>query len=267
MTGQANLRDRYGPWAVITGASDGTGAAFARRLAAAGLDLVLIARRPAPLAALAAELAAAHGVETRVASIDLYEDGAADRVLAAASGLEVGLFVSNAGADTNFSPFLDADMRAWRALIHRNVLTVTELCHGFARPMRDRGRGGIVLMSSGTALGGMPNHAVYSATKGFDLNLGESLWAELGPHGIDVLASVSPAMDTPTLQAGLASRGVMIPGLHDPDEVVRTLLARLGDGPTHVFALGIADEQTASIEAARRERVTRMLEIAKMFSA
>src|SRR5271165_1105083 len=94
---------KYGPWAVITGASDGTGAAYARQLAALGLNLVLIARRPEPLAALAAELEAAHGVRTRTASIDLYQPGAGERVFAASEGLEVGLYVSNAGADPNGS--------------------------------------------------------------------------------------------------------------------------------------------------------------------
>src|SRR5271156_2012755 len=89
------FRAKYGPWAVISGASDGTGAAYARQLAHTGLNLVLIARRPGPLAELAAELEHAHRIATRTASIDLYETGAAEQVLEAANGLEVGLFVSN----------------------------------------------------------------------------------------------------------------------------------------------------------------------------
>lgn len=256
---------KYGPWAVVTGASDGTGASYCRHLAAAGINLVMIARRTAPLDALAQELESAHGIETRTASVDLYQPGAGEAVLAAAAGLEVGLFVSNAGADTNFSQFLDAPLGAWRNLLMRNVVTVTEAVYGFAQPMRDRGRGGIILMSSGTALGGMPGEAVYSGTKAYDLNLGESLWAELKPLGIDVIAGVCPAMDTPSLQAGLASHGLTIPGLYHPDEVVRTLLARIDDGPLHVFGFGPDADKAPAVEADRRNRTIQMIEIIKMF--
>ncbi len=261
----ASKASKYGPWAVITGASDGTGAAYARRLAAAGINLVLIARRLAPLDALAAELGAAHGIVTRVASVDLYQPGASDQVLEAAQGLEVGLFVSNAGADTNFSHFLNAPLQAWRNLITRNVMTVMEVTYALAGPMAERGKGGIVLMSSGTALGGMPGGAVYSGTKAFDLNFAESLWTELGPRGVDVIAGVCPPMDTPSLQAGLARRDLQVPGIYDPDDVVRTILDGLDDGPLRIFGFGPEAAKAAATEAARRDRATLMVEVAKMF--
>jgi len=262
----ANLfRAKYGPWAVIAGASDGTGAAYARQLAPIGLNLVLIARRPGPLAELAAELEQAHRITTRTASVDLYETGAAERVLQAANGLDVGLFISNAGSDTNGSRFLDAPLNAWRQLIHRNVLTVTETVYGFAGPMRARGRGGIILMSSGTALGGQPGTAVYSGTKAFDLNLAEALWGELGPYGVDVLAGVCPAMNTPMLQKTLSKHNLKVPGLFEPEDVVRTLLARLPDGPTHVFAFGPDAPNASQIEKSRRDRVAVVRDMAKMF--
>jgi short-subunit dehydrogenase len=263
---RAAFRQKYGPWAVIAGASDGTGAAYAHQLAAAGLNLVLIARRPEPLAALAAELQGKYHVETRTASIDLYERAAGTQVLAAAAGLEVGLYVSNAGADTNGMPFLDAPLDAWRQLIHRNVLAVIEAAYGFAAAMRQRGRGGLIFMSSGTALGGQPGFAVYSATKAFDLNFAESLWAELHPHGIDVLSGVCPVMDTPTLQRTLAKHNLAVPGAYDPQSVVHTLLERLADGPTHIFPFGPDAPQAAGIEKARRARVLTMIEVSKMFA-
>jgi uncharacterized protein len=259
------FKANYGPWAVISGASDGTGAAYARQLAAMGLNLVLIARRPGPLAELAGELEKEHGIQTRTASVDLYEHGAGQRVLDAAAGLEVGLYISNAGSDTNGSSFLDAPLDAWRQLIHRNVLTVAETVYGFAGPMRARKRGGIILMSSGTALGGTAGTAVYSGTKAFDLNLGESLWAELGPHGVDVIVGACPAMNTPMLQKTLAKHNLTVPGLFEPDDVVQTLLARLPDGPTHIFAFGPDAPNVPQIEKARRERVVVMRDIAKMF--
>src|SRR5271169_825093 len=89
---------KYGPWGVITGASDGTGAAFARGFAALGINLMLIARGKDKLNALASEVEKTYGIQTRTASVDLYRPGAGALVLAAADGLDVGLFVSNAGA-------------------------------------------------------------------------------------------------------------------------------------------------------------------------
>jgi short-subunit dehydrogenase len=260
-----SFRDRYGSWGVITGASDGTGAAYARQLASLGLNLVLIARNAKPLAALAAELTRAHGVETRIATIDLYQPDAGARVLAAAEGLEIGLYISNAGADCNGSRFLNAPLEAWKQLINRNVLAVVEAAYGFAKPMCERGRGGIILMSSGVALGGQPGVAVYSGTKGFDLNFAESLWAELRPHGVDVLGGVCPPMNTPSLRRVLARRALTVPGVYDPEQVVEALLKRLPDGPTHIFPFGPDAPQAASVESARRMRAHTSIETAKMF--
>lgn len=258
--------EKYGPWAVITGASDGTGAAYARELAARGLNLVLIARRLPPLDALAEELVAAHDIKVRVASIDLYEADAPAQVIAAAEGLEVGTYISNAGADPYGSAFIDAPVSAWRNLVNRNVVAVMETTYAFAQSMVARGRGSIILMSSGTALGGQPGVAVYCATKGFDLNLGEALWAELGAHGIDVLTVVSPAMDTPSLQALIGPRGLSVPGLFDPAYVARTAIESLADGPTLIFPFGPEAEQAQSIQEARRARVILMEQATKMFT-
>lgn len=261
----AAFRAKYGPWAVITGASDGTGAAYARQLAALGLNLVLIARRPEPLAALAAELEAAHAVRTRTASIDLYQPGAGERVFAASEGLEVGLYVSNAGADPNGSGFLGAPLEAWRNLVNRNVVAVVEATYAFAAPMVARGRGGVILMSSGAAMGGAPGIAVYSATKAFDLNFAESLWIELGSRGVDVLSVVAPAMNTPSLQTLLARRGLKVPGLSEAQDVARVALERLAHGPTVIFPFGPDAANAAAIEKARRARAESMVEMAKMF--
>ena len=260
------FREKYGPWALVTGASDGTGAAFALQLAAMGLDLILVARRLDRLDSFAQSVRTQYDVRIQTASIDLYEEDAAKRVLGLAVGREVGLFVSNAGADTSLSPMLDAPFEVWRKLITRNVLTVAETAHGLAGAMRSRRRGGLILMSSGTALGGQPGVAVYSATKAFDLNLAESLWAELRPYGVDVLSGVCPAMDTPTLHRCLSGRGLTVPGLYDPEEVVRSLIRALPDGPLKIFPFGPGAADAAMIERARRDRAESMIEIAKMFT-
>jgi short-subunit dehydrogenase len=259
----AQFRAKYGPWAVISGASDGTGAAYARELAAKGLNLVLIARRPQPLQTLATDLEQAFGVQTRTASIDLYQPGAGARVIAAADGLEVGLYVSNAGADTNGVMFLDAPLDAWRSLVNRNVNVVVEAVYGFAGPMRARGRGGLILMSSATALGGQAGVAIYSSTKAFDLNFAESLWMELKPHGIDVVTAVAPPMDTPSLRRVLGER--KLPGIYEPLDVVRTVIGTLGAGPAVLFGFGPDAAEADEIVAKRRKRLETVSAMTKMF--
>src|SRR5581483_11970248 len=116
--------ERYGPWAVIAGASEGTGSAFAHRVAAEGLNCVLVARREEPLNRLARSLRSQYGIECATAAVDLSADDAAARLTAAAGEREVGLFISNAGADSIGSLFLDAGIADWDALVRRNVLTV-----------------------------------------------------------------------------------------------------------------------------------------------
>lgn len=248
---------RYGPWALIAGASEGTGASFARQLAGAGLNLVLVARREGPLAALGAELRDRHGVEFVTASIDLAADDATDRLLAASAGREVGLLILNAGADPNGAMFLDGAVADWDALTIRNVLTVQRALHAFAGPMRERRRGGLMVVGSGACYGGLPGIGVYAATKAFDLVLCEALWAELQPFGVDVLSFVIGRTDTPAHRELMEARGMAVPaGLADPDEVARLGLARLPHGP--VCNWGEADDEavmSATSAAQRRERV------------
>jgi len=260
------FRKSYGPWAVITGATDGTGSAFSRQLASVGINILLIARRSNLLSEVSEELRREYGVETRIASIDLYESGAGQRVIEAAKDLEVGLFVSNAGSDTNGSAFLNAPFLAWDNLMNRNIAALTEPCYAFAKGMVERGHGGIIIMSSGAALGGQPGGAIYSATKAFGLNFAESLWSELKTKGVDVLCAVCSAMNTPTLNTLLESRNLTVPGLLEPDDVIRTLLEKLGGGePLHIFPFGGNEEETARIQKERIERLATMEQIAKMF--
>ena len=119
------LRDKYGPWAVITGASEGVGAEFALRLADEGINSVLIARREGPLAELA-ELVRAKGADCVTASVDLTTPDATARIADAADSREVGLLIANAGADTNSSLFLDTEIANWERLITLNVLTTPD---------------------------------------------------------------------------------------------------------------------------------------------
>lgn len=263
-----DLKSRYGPWALIAGASEGTGASFARQLAEAGLNLILVARRQAPLDALAAEIRAAHGVDCVTATVDLALPDAVERLAQAAGDREVGLLLLNAGADANGSTFLDNDLANWDALVARNVTNVMGACHHFGRQMRNRRRGGILVVGSGACYSGLPGISVYGATKAFDLLLCESLWCELKPHGVDVLHYVIGRTDTPAHRELMEARGMAIPdGLAHPDDVARIGLAHLDKGPVKNWDLADDDAGWAGTSAsARRARIEAVAAMAAAYA-
>jgi uncharacterized protein len=258
------MRAKYGPWAVVAGASEGTGAEYARQLAAFGIHCLLVARRTDPLQQIAHELADKYRVQTRVLSVDLSSPDAAQQMKTAMADVEVGLYVSNAGADSTGKHFLDVPLEHSHRLINLNVRTVIDAVYAFAPPMKARGRGGILLMSSGAALGGQPRVAMYSGTKAFEVNFGESLWVELRKFGVDVLSVAAPAMDTPVLRAALAAKNLKPQGVYDPKDVVRIALEYLPTGPTYVFPLG-PHESADVLNEARRTRLLAVAEITKAF--
>jgi short-subunit dehydrogenase len=224
---------RYGPWALVTGASSGIGAAMARALAARGLSLIVAARRAAHLEALAAELRTAHGVEVVVAAIDLTRVDAAEALVAACGERDLGLVVSNAGFGLK-GDHHTLDRAALTAMLMVNCHAPMAIGHAFAPRLIARGRGGLILTSSIEAFLGFPGSAAYAASKAFVHVLGESLWGELERHGVDVLVLSPGATDTdaPTLQG--IDKG-QIPGpVMTPEAVARQALARLGGKPVFV---------------------------------
>jgi short-subunit dehydrogenase len=227
------FRVRYGPWALVTGASAGIGAEFARQLAGKGLNLILVARRAELLGALAAELARTHGVEVRTVAVDLSDHDFLDTIREAVAGLDVGLLVNNAGTAVG-GGFLDSDLEQQRRSVELNVVASLALAHEFGRNMRTRGRGGIIFLSSPMAHQGVANWANFAATKSYDLTLADGLAYELAPQGIDVL-TVLPG---PTLTEGALNMGAQ-PGkgpmkYTPPDGVVAETLASLGTRSTVV---------------------------------
>lgn len=252
-----NFAERYGPWAVIAGASEGTGRAFARQVAAQGVNCILIARREAPLTCLADDIRAESRVECVTAAIDLAAPDAFDRVVAATSEREIGLFISNAGADPNGAYFLDREFAIWMELAQRNVVTMMQCSHHFAQPMCARGKGGLLFVNSGACYGGSAFMAAYSASKAFMLCFGESLWAELRHDGVDVLTLILQMTDTPAFRALLAEKGLPVPpSIASPEEVAATGLARLPHGPIHNWGLEEDIGGYAMVSAsARRARV------------
>lgn len=223
--------EKYGPWAMVLGASEGIGEAFVRQIAAAGINVVLVSRRQSVLDALAASLP--NTVQHRTLAVDLTADDAVDQLIAATDDIEVGLVVYNAGADTMAVKFHDRSLDEVMHLVKLNVVTPTKLCHQIGAQMRARKRGGIILLGSMAGLAGTGWVATYSATKAYDQMLAEGLWRELKADGVDVMVLVAGATATPAHDRMGAKVTKEYPPM-DPADVAREGLAALGSGPLHV---------------------------------
>jgi uncharacterized protein len=228
-----SFAQQYGPWALIAGASEGIGASFARALAVKGLKLVLLARRPGPLDALAKELSAAHGTECLCLSLDLSSDELVEEVQRGLEGREVGLLVCNAAVSL-VSGFVDLEAHDVERSMVVNVRAPLMLTHCFAKAMVRRGHGGVVLMSSVAGLIGAPHSAAYAGAKAFASGFGESLWAELQPRGVDVVVCAAGPTATPTYAQVQTNN---FPPVMQPDDVVKAALAALGKRPRVVPGL------------------------------
>jgi short-subunit dehydrogenase len=219
----SRFRDRYGPWAVVTGASEGIGRAFADDLARRGLNLVLVARRGAILEEMAARYAIENGIETRVLVADLSDPAGPGALAEATSALEVGLVVAAAGYGQS-QPLIDSDIDDELRMVDLNCRSVLATANHFGRQFARRRRGGLVLLSSLFAFQGVPRAANYAATKAYVQSLAEGLRLELAPFGIDVVASAPGPV-----QSGFARRADMRMGLAArPAEVAQATLAALG---------------------------------------
>lgn len=233
-----DIAQKYGPWALIAGASDGCGTLFAERLAQEGVNVALVARRRHLLDTVAEGIHERTGVETRTLAIDLTQADASQSIIDATADLEVGMLVYCAGGDPNYQPFLANPVSAAEALLQRNCLVLMRLCHHFAGLMVERGRGGIVNFTSGAALAGGRNMVAYGGTKAFDMVFTEGLWAELHDKGVDVLGLVLGMTDTPALRQLEFERGRLKsideipPGAVTAASVVDEAFANLGNGPT-----------------------------------
>ncbi len=224
---------RYGPWAVIAGGSEAIGAEFAHLIARSGINLLLIARKPGPLEATA-EAVRAHGVEVRTLSVDLIDPSSMDTIAEATKDLEVGLLVVNAGANTYGHEFVTGDLAAFRTVLTLNIDRKLEITHLFGGPMRERRRGGIILLGSVTGFAGCTHMSVYSGAKAFSRVFSEGLWLEMREHDVDVLGLTAGVTRTPAMaRAGL---DFDLPGVNasDPADVARQGIEHLADGPIWV---------------------------------
>ncbi|MGW0688421.1 SDR family NAD(P)-dependent oxidoreductase [Streptomyces sp. NPDC002754] len=248
-------KDVYGPWAVVAGGSEGVGASFAHRLADAGINLVLIARKAEPLERTAAEVRA-KGVEAHTLQLDLLDPGAPKAIRAVTDALDVGLLVFNAGANTYGHEFVGGELDRVQGVIDLNITSQLALTHHFGARMKERGRGGVLLVGSLSGYMGQARLSVYSAVKAFSRVFAEGLWLELAPHGVHVLELVLGVTRTPAMErAGLR---MDLPGLNvaDPDDVAREGLEHLADGPLWVAGGNLA---AAEKRAAVRDRAQLVL--------
>jgi short-subunit dehydrogenase len=252
---QERFHQHYGPWAVVAGASEGLGAAWATHLAAYGLNLVLVARRQPLLDDLAARLAQQHGIQTRTLALDLAAPETPDALIAATQDLDVGLLIYNA-ARSVIGPFLERPLEDHLAEIAVNVRAPMALSHAFGQRYVARGRGGIILLSSLSATMGSAYIADYAATKAYNLILGEGLWEELRAKGVDVLACCPSAISTPNYAASAPKNQQAVV---TPDLVVAQTLRQLGRRPS--FIPGTNNQMFAFIlrRLLPRRTVTRLM--------
>ena len=221
------FKEKYGPYALVAGGSDGLGFAFAEAIARRGLDLVLIARQEERLKAAAARLKETYKIDVIPIAADMaaYENA---KESISALDVSIGLLVYNAA----FAPiglFEDTSEERLALAAAVNVKAPMMLTKYLSASMIKRRRGGIVLMSSLAGAQGSPNIAAYAATKSFNAILAEGLWKELKPHGIDVLACCAGAILTPGYQQ--AEKAKPAPGTLEADKVAEQTLKALGNGP------------------------------------
>jgi short-subunit dehydrogenase len=232
---EMNLLEQYGPWAMIAGGSEGIGLSYAKRLAAEGLNLILLARREAPLKSAKDKLLSEYDVTVDIHSIDLTAPEIEKSLDDIIGEREIGLFIYNAGAVHGTEIFHEAPISSALRMVDINCRGPLIFCHKLASGMRDRGKGGIILMSSLTGLTGTGYISAYSATKAFDIVLAEALWSELKPYGVNVLGLIAGVTDTPAMKAsgGRFDRDGPNPPMH-PDDVADEGLAQLGKLPVWV---------------------------------
>ncbi len=223
--------EKYGPWALVIGGSEGVGAAFARLLAADGFKLVLTARKTAPLEELADELRG-KGAEVRILSADLSKPDVLDQIRTVTDDIDVGLLVYNAGANDTRGLFTELPEAVTQSVISINVLGQANLSRHYGALMVKRGRGGIILGGSLSSYLGSPTLAAYTASKAFSRIFSEALWAELKPLGVDVLHLNIGFTATPAM----ARLGMPIELAEPPETVAREGLDNIADGPVWIVS-------------------------------
>jgi hypothetical protein len=233
-----DLLKKYGKTALIAGASEGLGEAFAKYMAAGGHDLVLVARRADPLRELALSLENSYKIKTLCIPCDLRDENADQIIAGALEGREVSILVYNA-ASSFIGKFIADPVSDHVQAAQVNMITPVKLVHHFGALMLEKGRGAVILMSSMAGLQGSGYLALYAASKAFLRVLAESLWYEWKDSGTDILACVAGATSTTNyIKTKPEKIGPFSPAVLTPEEVVNECFRNLGRKPSFITGRG-----------------------------
>ena len=191
-------KKRFGPWALVTGASSGIGREFAHQIAASGINVVLVARREALLDEAGRAIAKDFKVQYRTVVADLSQAGFLENLAKATDDLDIGLVVSNAGTG-NPGEFLKIDREELESLLRLNTLAHLDIAHHFGQKLASRGRGGLLLVGAMGASNGLPYMANDGAAKAYVHSFGEALHVELKPLGVHVTLLPPGPTETPVI--------------------------------------------------------------------
>jgi len=232
------FKEKYGQTALIAGASEGMGAAYASALAERGLDLVLIARRTAPLEETARKITEQFGIKVQTISCDLADDDATQQIILAIGDKAIDFLVYNA-ALSYIGPYLDTNFKTHTNIAKVNMITQMALVHHFGGKMVERGKGGVVLMSSIAGFQGSGFLSTYAATKAFSRVLAEGLWFEWKEKGVDVIACCAGATATPNyINTNPGKASPLEPKPQLPEQVVEECLSKIGTKPSFISGTG-----------------------------
>lgn len=250
------MLERYGPWALIAGGSEGIGSELADRLAQVGFKLILVARKPVPLEETAASVRQKYGTEVLTLPADLTSPETAIRLTRLTDGLDVGLLIYNAGAESKSQVFLGRPIEDSERIVALNVSTPMRLIHKYGAAMCSRGRGGIVVCSSLASLAGVPGMGHYSGAKAFMNLFLEALWEEIGPKGVDVCSAILPLVRTPAAKRmGLQFDNEQI-GVA-PSVIADEILEKIGNGPA--FHAGGSDDIANHLRTLPRDEAVQFI--------
>jgi len=233
-----SLKHKYGSLALVAGASEGIGAAYAEYLAKEGIDLILVARRKEPLEQFAAMLKEKYQINADYICCDLASTNAAQELHSALQGKEINLLVYNA-ALSYIGPFEKNSIEHHNQIAQANMLTPLNLLQLFGSEMLNKGKGAIILMASLAGFQGSGFLSVYAASKAFDRVLAESLWYEWKDKGVDVIACCAGATATPNfIDTKPEKTSFFAPRVQEPVEVVEECFKHLGKRPSFITGTG-----------------------------
>lgn len=223
---ESDWKQRYGEWALVTGASSGLGADFVRQLAGKKMNIVLVARRVERMNAIAEEIENESGVKTQVIGQDLIKSDAIDNIINEVGDKEIGVLINNAGYGA-LGKFHKNDCDYQVEMVKLNCVVPVALTHAFIEPMVRRSKGAVIFLASTAAYQGIPYFSVYAATKSFNLFLAEGLWGEYRKQGIDIMG-LSPGYTATEFQSHARMERSKGPKPAKSEDVVELAMRKLG---------------------------------------